>query len=65
MLVDLLRDEEGQSITEYAAILAFVGVLIAMIFSMTQSGLFATLTQSYSTATNALSQLNEAALSST
>ena len=31
-----IKDESGQGITEYGAILAFVAILVAVVFSITQ-----------------------------
>lgn len=58
-------EESGQSITEYGAIIAFVGVMVALAFNLAHNGFFATLTQSYSCATSSLSQLNYTATNGT
>jgi Flp pilus assembly pilin Flp len=58
------RDENGQSITEYGAVLAFVAVLIAMGFSLAKGGLFSGVSQSYSTTVHNLGDLNSYSSSS-
>jgi Flp pilus assembly pilin Flp len=55
-----LDDESGQSITEYAYVIAFVGVLIAFAFNMAHNGFYGSLTQSYSACTSSLSSMNYA-----
>ncbi len=55
MISRFIQDESGQGITEYGAILAFVAILVALVFSITQG----TLTQAISAAFSAVvSQLN-------
>jgi Flp pilus assembly pilin Flp len=59
--VDFVRDEDGQSITEYAAVIAFVGVLIAVCFAIARGGLFAAVSDSFSSIGSALNATNQAA----
>lgn len=65
LLLDLVRDESGQSITEYGAIIAFVGCLIAMAFHLANGGLFAGISGAYSACTSQLGNLNNYAVTST
>jgi len=53
-----LLDESGQSITEYGAIIAFVGVLIAVVFGLARGSLFSAVSGSYSSVTSQLGALN-------
>jgi Flp pilus assembly pilin Flp len=46
---DLLQDESGQAITEYGAMIAFVCVLVALIFAMSQGALAPGINACYST----------------
>jgi Flp pilus assembly pilin Flp len=57
-IVAFWQDEQGQSITEYGAVLAFVGVLIALAFSLAKGGLFSAVSNSYSGVVNNLGALN-------
>lgn len=38
---EYLSDESGQGITEYGAVLAFVAILVALVFSISQGALSA------------------------
>jgi len=53
--VAFLNDESGQGITEYAAVLAFVALLVAVVFGFAKGTLLSTISQSFS---NVVSQLN-------
>jgi Flp pilus assembly pilin Flp len=53
-------DESGQSITEYGAVIAFVGVLIALAFHLARGGLFAGISGSFSVTTSHLDAMNDA-----
>lgn len=55
------RRSHGQSITEYGAVIAFVGVLICMAF-MIRGALFPPISQSYSATGSALDRMNTEAL---
>ena len=61
MLTNLLRrflkDESGQGITEYGAILAFVAVLVALVFSATSGGLRVALSNAFSLVVSTLDTL--------
>jgi Flp pilus assembly pilin Flp len=63
-LREFLLDESGQSITEYGAIIAFVGVLIAVVFSMARGSLFSSVSGSYSSVTSQMNSLNQYSSSS-
>jgi Flp pilus assembly pilin Flp len=63
--VDFYHDEDGQSISEYAAALAFVAVLIAMAFNLAQGSLCSQITGTYSVTSQNLGDLNSYANSST
>ena len=52
-------DEDAQGITEYGAILAFVAILVALVFAITQGALTAAISKSFSAA---VSQLNRVSL---
>jgi Flp pilus assembly pilin Flp len=52
-----ISDESGQGITEYGAILAFVAVLVALVFTMTSGGLRAAISNAFSTVVNQLNNL--------
>ena len=57
-LVSFLRDESGQGITEYGAVLAFVALLVAVVFGFARGALQTTLSQSFSTVVSQLNALN-------
>ncbi len=46
--IKFLRDEDGQGITEYGAIIAFVATLVAVVFSFSQGHLAATVQTAFS-----------------
>jgi hypothetical protein len=52
------RSQRGQGISEYAAVIAFVCVLIAMAFQIAHGTIFSTISESYSSCQNSLSALN-------
>jgi Flp pilus assembly pilin Flp len=62
MFVDLLRqfltDRSAQGITEYGAILAFVALLIAVVFSVANGGLENAISTTFSNIAAALNNLN-------
>jgi Flp pilus assembly pilin Flp len=53
-----ISDESGQGITEYGAILAFVALLVAVVFSFASGTLTSAISQSFSTIVNQLNRLN-------
>lgn len=55
-----VSDESGQGITEYGAILAFVAVLVAVVFGFANGALKTTLSTSFSTVVSQLNRLNNA-----
>lgn len=64
-LVAFLKDESGQGITEYGAVLAFVALLVAVVFGFARGALQSTLSQSFSTVVSQLNALNAYSASST
>ncbi len=56
-----LRDEEGQSIVEYFAIIAFLAVMIASVFMWTENSLVCAVSHSCSSVTRELDRINIAA----
>ena len=63
-LIAFLKDESGQGITEYGAVLAFVALLVAVVFGFARGALQTTLSQSFSTVVSQLSALNAYAATS-
>jgi Flp pilus assembly pilin Flp len=57
-LYAFLSDESGQGITEYGAVLAFVALLVAVVFGFARGSLQTTLSQSFSTVVSQLNALN-------
>ena len=55
---NFVSDESGQGITEYGAILAFVALLVAVVFSFAQGTLTSAISQSFSTIVMQLNKLN-------
>ena len=55
------EDEEGQGIVEYAMLIAFVSVLIAVAFGLSRGSMYQAISSSYSSANSALNALNLAA----
>ncbi len=55
---NFISDESGQGITEYGAILAFVALLVAVVFSFASGTLTSAISQSFSTIVNQLNRLN-------
>lgn len=55
---NFLSDESGQGITEYGAILAFVALLVAVVFGFAQGTLTSAISQSFSTIVMQLNKLN-------
>ncbi len=57
-LNSFIADESGQGITEYGAILAFVALLVAVVFSFAQGSLTSAISQAFSNVVNQLNKLN-------
>jgi len=55
-----VADESGQGITEYGAILAFVAVLVALVFSFAQGGLKGAISAAFSSVIAQLNSLSSA-----
>jgi Flp pilus assembly pilin Flp len=62
--LEFVSDESGQGITEYGAVLAFVALLIAVVFGFARGALQSTLSQSFSTIVSQLNALNSYAATS-
>jgi Flp pilus assembly pilin Flp len=60
-LHQILTDESGQGITEYGAILAFVALLIALVFTLTNGALSASISQAFSAVIAQLNNLSSTA----
>ncbi|MBS1999173.1 MAG: Flp family type IVb pilin [Cyanobacteria bacterium SZAS LIN-2] len=58
---DFFTKEEGQGITEYGAILAFVAILVAVVFSITQGALSSAISKAFSAVVSQLNKLSTAA----
>lgn len=54
-------DESGQGITEYGAVLAFVALLVAVVFSFASGSLTSAISQSFSSLVFQLGRMNGAA----
>lgn len=61
LLIEFVTDESGQGITEYGAILAFVAILVALVFSLTQGALKAAICTAFSSVAKQLNNLSSAA----
>ena len=61
ILKDFAMDECGQGITEYGAILAFVAILVALVFSLTKGALTGAISQAFSSVVRQLNNLSSAA----
>ena len=57
----LIADESGQGITEYGAVLAFVAVLVGMVFGFTKGTLASAISQAFSAVAGQLNQLSNQA----
>jgi Flp pilus assembly pilin Flp len=62
-LSDFFTNESGQGITEYGAILAFVAILVAVVFSITQGALSSAISKAFSSVVSQLNHLSSAAAS--
>ena len=58
---DYFTNESGQGITEYGAILAFVAILVAVVFSITQGALSSAISKAFSAVVSQLNKLSSAA----
>ena len=56
-----VKDESGQGITEYGAILAFVAILVALVFSITQGALRGAICAAFSAVVHQLNNLSAGA----
>ncbi len=61
MITRFINEESGQGITEYGAILAFVAILIALVFSIVQGQLAAAISAAFSAVVSQLNNLSSAA----
>lgn len=57
-LIEFVTDEDGQSITEYGAVIAFVGVLIAVVFGLARGSLFSAISESFSSVNSGMTEMN-------
>ena len=53
-----VADESGQGITEYGAILAFVALLVGLVFGFAKGSLQSAISQSFSSVVSSLNSLN-------
>ena len=56
-----IADESGQGITEYGAILAFVAILVALVFNLTSGTLKCAIQNAFSAVAGQLNNLSSAA----
>ncbi len=61
IIYQFVENESGQGITEYGAILAFVAILVAVVFSITQGALSAAISKAFSAVVSQLNALSSAA----
>lgn len=61
MLYRFFRDESGQGITEYGAIIAFVAIIIACVFTFTKGSLAAAISHAFSAITSQLNNMSSTA----
>lgn len=61
MVNRFITDESGQGITEYGAILAFVAILVALVFGITKGALTGAISQAFSAVVSQLNNLSSAA----
>lgn len=55
------RNEEGQAITEYGAIIAFIAVLVALMFAFCPSSVGPAISNCFSSITNQLNDMSNTA----
>lgn len=58
MIKQFIQDESGQGITEYGAILAFVAILIALVFGITKGALMSSISAAFSAVVQQLNDLS-------
>lgn len=56
-----IHEESGQGITEYGAILAFVAILVALVFGITKGALTGAISKAFSAVVSQLNNLSSAA----
>jgi len=56
-----IHEENGQGITEYGAILAFVAILVALVFGITKGALTGAISHAFSAVISQLNNLSSAA----
>ena len=61
MVNRFITDESGQGITEYGAILAFVAILVALVFGITKGALTGAISSAFSAVVAQLNNLSTAA----
>jgi Flp pilus assembly pilin Flp len=61
MISRFINDESGQGITEYGAILAFVAILVALVFAITSGALRGAISSAFSAVTSQLNALSAGA----
>jgi Flp pilus assembly pilin Flp len=60
-LREFVVNEDGQGITEYGAILAFVAILVAVVFAVTRGALTSAISKAFSAVVSQLNNLSTAA----
>jgi len=63
-LTRFIKDENGQGITEYGAMLAFVAILVALVFGLTNGSLRGAICAAFSSVTSQLNNLSAGASNS-
>src|SRR5262249_39204975 len=58
---EFISNEDGQGITEYGAILAFVAILVAVVFGITNGALTTSISNAFSAVVSQLNALSDAA----
>jgi len=58
MISRFIKDESGQGITEYGAILAFVAILVAVVFGITKGALASAISNAFSAVVSQLNALS-------
>jgi Flp pilus assembly pilin Flp len=57
ILKKLIYDESGQGITEYGAILSFISILVALMFSISTGGMKSAISNAFSCVVSVLNTL--------
>ena len=60
LIHQFIREESGQGISEYGAVIAFVAILVSVVFAMTSGGFAASISSVYSSMATELNALNQA-----